>query len=199
LIIFLVLKNNTKDGDVMKKSKRLSKIISEEYILSENYDNTFDIFDNFYNLKAIFTVVGIDKKKYTIIATIDSYRFLTINIFINNIAIQNTFLNGKFNNSNEFYLNRIESKDAHYNNFGFGSILMKIMFKVLNHYCEFNNYQLKRIFGTIGIDESNNIEDNFLFYSKFDNLVFNKKKNLKLKLSKERFNLVDRHLEYLIA
>jgi hypothetical protein len=76
---------------------------------------------------------------------------------------------------------------------------MKIMLKMLNHYCEFNNYQLKRIFGTIGIDESNNIEDNFLFYSKFDNLVFNKKKNLKLKLSKERFNLVDRHLEYLIA
>ena len=184
----------------MKKNKRLSKIISEEYILSENYDNTFDIFDNFYNLKAIFTVVGIDKKKYTIIATIDSYRNLLIETFDNNfILISNVFLNGRFNNSNEFYLNRVENKNVKYNNFGFGSILMKIMFTVLNYYCESNNYQLERIFGTIGIDESNNIEDNFLFYSKFDNLVFNKKKNLKLKLSKERFNLVDRHLEYLIA
>ncbi len=180
-----------------KQLNKKSKIVSEDFIKEENI--FYNIFDNPYNAKGIFTVIGIDNENYTVEAEIDGFRSLKIKVKLYIQQIYNINLYGNFDGDSKtsFFLERVESINQQYKNFGWGTILMECMLKILKFYCEINNYTLCRIYGTIGVGGGDISEKSMRLYSNFDNHIFDDKRNLHLQ--HQGFNLSERKLEYLIA
>ena len=187
----------TKQNKQLNTEKKKSKILSCEFIKEENFWN--NIFNNPYMLTAKFKISGIDNREYEVVAKISDMRSLMIKVYIDDYELSNIKAYGNFDgvDKTEFFLERVENRNSQYKGFGWGTILMDCMMKTLNKYCELNNYNLTRIFGTIGVGGGDTPERSMLLYSSFDNYMFDDSRSLHLQ--RQSFNLEDRNLEYLIA
>ena len=186
-----------KQNKQLNEEKKKSKIVASEFVKGDNFWN--NIFGNPYTLTAKFTVIGIDEQKYIVKVVIDDTRTLDIRVYNSISELSGITAYGNFDgcSKTDFFLERIENKNSQYKGFGWGTVLMDCMMKALNKYCELNEYNLTRIYGTIGVGGGDTPEKSMLLYSSFDNYLFDKSRTLHLQ--KQGFNLVDRNLEYLIV
>lgn len=186
-----------KQNKQLNEEKKKSKIVGCEFIEEDNFWN--NIFNNPYTLTGNFTIIGIDEQEYIVKAIVDNMRALMIKVYKNNSELPAIKAYGNFNDNNgiEFFFERIENKNSQYKGFGWGTILMCCIMKTLNKYCELNEYNLTKIYGTIGVGGGDTPERSMPLYSSFDNYLFDGSR--KLHLQRQGFNLIDRNLEYLIA
>lgn len=179
--------------NLKKIFKKESKIIDIQKKVLPDYDLLY--FNSL--VEVIFVVRGIDEKKYKVIGKTNNFLKYDIGVYdMNNKEIKNIRAYGELNLESLFVdYQRIDNRNSDYKKFGFGSLMMQLLLELINYYEEINNIQFNKIVGTIGNGAEDNPYKSIPFYAKFDGYCFN---NNYLILTKDKFNEIERHLEYLI-
>ena len=97
------------------------------------------------------------------------------------------------NTDNEFclYLERIGNTNENYRHFGFGSLMMELLFELLSFYEKVNNIEFTKITGTIGEGGGDDSLISIPFYRSFSSKKYGEDKLIV-------FTGSNRHLEYQI-
>lgn len=172
--------------------KRKSEIIDVQKRILPDYDLLY--FNSL--VEVVFIVKGIDKKIYKVVGRFDYNTLFVIEVFDDkNNLLANTSAYGRMyvdkNNKYCLFLERIENTNDNYKHFGFGTLMMNLLFDLVSYYEEINKIEFIKITGTIGNGGGDDSTVSIPFYKSFNDKKYGKNKLI-------IFSGTDRHLEYQI-
>ena len=182
----------TKQNEQLNKK---SKIISTKFSIL----NTYELLTERDCLKYEMIVFCNNDKYYKIVTQTTEFSKIEVNVFDNeNKKITNVQAFGEIcNKNNQYYfiLDRIGNGDL--KKMGIAHLMMQSIISILSQYEKLYNIEFHHIEGTLGIYGNDTPEASIPFYKTFDKFNFNDIKTLHLQ--KEKLNINDRLIYYLIA